>query len=339
MLSTAPTLGRASARRGWGTLALGALVSVVALWLLYRSVNLEEVGAALVSSQPLWIVLALAAQLVAMLVSVLRWQVLLRPYPTRLWNLVSIYFVGHLLNTLLPAKLGSVSRVLLAAESEQLNLGLVLGSVAIEKALDSLVMLVLLALLVPFVPMPDWLRGSLLGSLVTGLVALAVLASVGRFRETLIAALARLETRLRGRTSERAAALARGLLESIAALTQRRDALVVPAWTGVIWLLGGLVNQLLFAAVGIEVPWSATWFVIVALQIGTRVPALPANLGVFHYVVVLALGVYGVSATAALAYAILLHLVVFILPAVLGAGFAIPVSARLARLVADWHRA
>lgn len=68
-------------------------------------------------------------------------------------------------------------------------------------------------------------------------------------------------------------------------------------------------------------------------------PALPANLGVFHYLVILALGVYRIPESAALAYAILLHLVVFILPAFLGAACALPLSARLAALVsAQWRR-
>jgi uncharacterized membrane protein YbhN (UPF0104 family) len=71
----------------------------------------------------------------------------------------------------------------------------------------------------------------------------------------------------------------------------------------------------------------------VALQFGTRIPALPANLGVFHYAVILALGFYGVNESVALAYAILLHLIVFILPAIIGAVCALPVSARLMMLV------
>jgi uncharacterized membrane protein YbhN (UPF0104 family) len=69
---------------------------------------------------------------------------------------------------------------------------------------------------------------------------------------------------------------------------------------------------------GLDVPWTAAWFLLVVLQLGTRVPSLPANIGVFHYLVILALGLYTVNGTQALGYALVLHLLVFILPALLG---------------------
>jgi uncharacterized membrane protein YbhN (UPF0104 family) len=57
---------------------------------------------------------------------------------------------------------------------------------------------------------------------------------------------------------------------------------------------------------------------LTTLQIGNKVPAVPANLGVFHYIVVLTLGLFGVDRTIALSYAFVLHSVVFLAPAVVG---------------------
>ncbi len=325
---------RVAPRSGW-TLLLGALVSGAALLLLVRSVDLNQTWDALKSSNPLLFVLAFGAQLLATEATMQRWQILLRPYPTRFRTLTQIYFIAHLFNTVLPAKLGTVARVLLAAESEHLNLGFVVGSVAIEKVLDSLLMVALLGVLAPFVPLPLWLRQSLIVTVLIVIVGLALVASIGRLREPLLAGLARLETRLLGPNSKRLENLARGMVENITNLTKRREIVSVLIWTAAVWIIGGAVNELLFAAVGIHLPWSAAWFVIVVLQIGTRVPALPANLGLFHYLVVLALGVYGVNESAALAFAILLHLIVFILPALIGAVCAVPVAARLSALVAS----
>jgi uncharacterized protein (TIRG00374 family) len=320
-------------RRVWLSLALGAIVSGVSLWLILQSVNMNATLQVLYRSNVWFVLLALLAQLAAMEISVVRWRVLLGPFPTSLQRLTQIFFSAHLLNTLLPVKLGSVARVLLAAESEKLNVGLVLGSVAIEKVLDLVVMLLLMLILAPFVPMPGWARDSLMVGVVTLVVVLAGLVLVTRLREQILALLGRIEGRVLGEGSLRSERFVRGLLESLENLTQRREAVQVLIWTGVIWLAGGLVNQLLFWALGIQAPWSAAWFVIVVLQIGTRIPALPANLGVFHYLVILALGVYGVGESEALAYAILLHLVVFILPALAGAVLALPLSARLFALV------
>lgn len=321
-------------RGTWVSLGIGALLSVIAFGLIARSVNVEATFAALASAQLGWFVLAFVLQVGAALSSVRRWQVLLQPYPTRFAGLAQVYFVAHLLNTLLPAKLGTVARVLLAAEEEKLNVGFVLGSVAIEKVLDVLVMLVLFLLLAPFAPLPEWARDSLGVSAFLVLAGIVLLVLVGRIREPLLNALERAEVKVLGARAPRLTGFVRGLLESLANLRERREALAVLGWTAVIWTLGSAVNHALFRAVGIDVPWSAAIFLMVVLQIGTRVPALPANLGVFHYLVILALGVYGVPESAALAYAILLHLIVFILPAFIGAACAVPLSARVYDLVA-----
>ncbi len=323
----------ASGRGAWLSLGVGALLSAVAFWAIARSVNPEATRAALTASQ-LWLVLlAFVLQNGATLSSVRRWQILLQPYPTRFWGLTQLVFVAHLLNTLLPAKLGTAARVVLAAEQEKLNAGFVLGSVAIEKVLDTLVMLVLFLVLAPFAPLPEWARDSLGASALLVLLGAVLLASVERLRAPLLNALARFETKLFGASAQRLADLARGVLESLANLRGRREAFAVLLWTAVMWTLGIAVNYVLFLALNLALTWSAAVFLLVVLQIGTRVPALPANLGVFHFLVILALGAYGVPESAALAYAILLHLVVFILPAFIGAACALPLSARLIALV------
>jgi uncharacterized protein (TIRG00374 family) len=314
------------------------MISGIALWAIAQAVNLQLTAAALAEANLVWFLLAFVVQLLATAFVIVRWQVLLRPYPTHLFNLTQIFFISHLLNTILPVKLGTVARILLAAESEKLNVGFTVGSVAIEKILDTVVMLVLLLALAPFVPLPSWLRDSLVAAVLLVLGILLVIVTLRRVREPLLAWLARLESKVFRRESHRTADLAAGLIESLVNFTQRREALPVLFWTALVWVAGGLVNQLLFSAVGLQMDGSAAWFVMVVLQIGTRVPSLPANLGVFHYLVVLALGVYGVNASAALAYAILLHLVVFILPAIIGAACALPVSARLVALAANGLR-
>lgn len=323
----------------WLSLLLGTLVSGVALWLIVSSVNLQQTLDALSTAHLEFFALAFVMQLVATGLMMRRWQTLLRPYPTRWLSLAQVHFCAHLLNTILPVKLGAVARVLLVADAEKLNTGFVLGSVALEDVVDAVAMLVLLITLASFVPLPLWLRDSLLASAAFVLVALLFLTSVPRFREPLLRLLERVETKLFGRTSPRLANFARGILENLSNLTHRRQIVSILFWTLCMWLVAASVNQLLFYALDLQLPWSAAWFVMVALQLGTRVPALPANLGVFHYVVILALGIYGVPSGAALAYAILLHLIVFILPAFIGAACALPISARITALVTQGWRA
>jgi uncharacterized membrane protein YbhN (UPF0104 family) len=70
-------------------------------------------------------------------------------------------------------------------------------------------------------------------------------------------------------------------------------------------------------ALGIEVPLvMASLFVLVVIHIGLVVPSSPGRIGVFHYLCVLSLSIFGVEGALALAYGFVLHFIV-VLPVVL----------------------
>lgn len=322
------------------SLLIGTIVSGIAFWLIWRETDLAASMALLLArldgNPGAWALAALAfgIQTLATLFVLRRWQVMLHPHPTSFWRLAQVFYLAHLLNTTLPLKLGTAARVALAAESEHLNLGFVLSSLIAEKALDTLAMLLLVVALTPFLPLPEWLREPLVVSVWLTLFAcccwgtalLCPCALVRRARASILD----LTTRHRALCAT-ACRFVHGMVENITTLTRRREALRILFWTLWVWLAGGAVNQLLLSALGIHADWNAAWLLLVALQIGTRLPSLPANLGVFHYTTLVTLALYGVDETAALGYAVLLHLIVFILPACLGAALAWPIGVRLGR--------
>jgi len=60
------------------------------------------------------------------------------------------------------------------------------------------------------------------------------------------------------------------------------------------------------------VSFVAACLVLVALTIGISVPSTPGRIGVFQYICVLALAVFGVPQAVAFAYGVLLHGIVFL---------------------------
>lgn len=331
--SSIKTPAPSSLRRHLPSLFLGLAVSVIAIWLIVRGVNLDETLTILVASHWQWVALAFIAQMIATAFTLRRWQVMLQPYPTQFFRLTQVYFIAHLLNTVLPAKIGTVARVALAAETERLNGGFVFGSIAAEKILDTWVMLVLFVLIAAWVPLPAWLREPLALSALVALVGVVAVLALRGLRARILSAVGSIERRVFGTDGHRLTALVNGVVENLVRLTGRREAAEVLIWTALMWITAGLANLLLFLALDIRVEWSAMWFLLIVLQIGTRVPALPANLGVFHYLVILTLSLYGVAEARALGFALLLHLIVFILPAFIGAGFSLPMIARVSELV------
>jgi uncharacterized membrane protein YbhN (UPF0104 family) len=164
--------------------AIAFLVAGLAAWLSARHIQWAELGAAL--AHPHWLLLAaaLATVLATTAGKAARWLVLLRHSGTRASpaRVVRVLLIGQMGNSFLPARIGDVARAVLLGPQSAAGVPAVLGTVVVEKALDGLVGLLMLAGLALGTPLPAWLRQSIFGfTLLTGLLlALLILAAVRR---------------------------------------------------------------------------------------------------------------------------------------------------------------
>jgi len=92
-------------------------------------------------------------------------------------------------------------------------------------------------------------------------------------------------------------------MHGLSVLRQPGRFAAVFAWSLAHWLLNGLGFWLSFKAVGITAPFSAALFLQAFIALGTAVPALPGFFGVFEYMSVQGLAVYGVSQQQAATWA------------------------------------
>ncbi len=134
----------------------------------------------------------------------------------------------------------------------------------------------------------------------------------------------------------------RRLLEIGAQFVRSADAFARPslviallAITIVIWAMYAGVNYILLGAVGAPFSWLAAIFLLVVLQLGVAVPSSPGRVGIYHYLAVQSLAIFGVDQATAVSYAILLHLISIILPAALGALLAWHSGVRLQSVPAE----
>lgn len=300
--------------------AAALLVAGLAAWLSIRRINWPAMEAALRATRLPLLALALGTVLLTTAAKAARWRVLLRPTEARISGarLLRILFIGQLGNIFLPARLGDMARAALAGPLANGGFPAVLGTLVVEKALDGVMGLLILAGLALGTPLPSWLRGPVLAlAALTGLMlALAALA-VARQRSALNLyrwLSAPLPTGMRQRLDHLLAEFALGLG------LFRRPADVVPAlgWSVAIWALAALTNTVTMAALGIEAPGWSTWLVLVTGYVATFLPVVPTHVGVFEYACVLALTTAGVDPAPALAFGLVLHLVVYAPPALLG---------------------
>jgi phosphatidylinositol alpha-mannosyltransferase len=294
-----------------GSSLLGAGLAALAL----QHIGVTRVAASLVASKPGLLLAGLAVMCAAMFVRALAWHTILVVAPT--WrrakrrDAMQGTFIGVLMSSTLPARLGEPSRALIVARRlgrARETLPVVLGTMVSQTLLNLLALLILGCVALSSVSVLDGHDRALL------LIALAPLAAlvVVLLAPILIppAAVSR---------SCRLQALSIGVRD---VLLRLRDGLQVfrrprPAALATVtqlgaWALQWLSCWLLLMALGLDshAGAAAAAGVLFAVNVTAVIPATPANVGVFQAACVAVLaGAYHVSTPDAIAYGIVLQAV------------------------------
>jgi len=309
-------------RREW-RLLVGLGLSVACLWLALREVSFMAVGEVLSAARWEWVALAGTVGLIITLVKAMRWQALFLPRQLPLGKVWSVFMIGQMLNAVLPARAGEVGRVFFIGGVEGVSRVKALSTVIVEKMVD-LVMLSLAYLLAAAwlvttpVGLPDWVRDVgtgliLLAALALGALMLFVYAGQAVWR-LLRRALSPLPPSWRA-TADRNAERAIGAFEAL-----QRWPVGVRVWCSalLIWTLTTLTNYLVFHAFRLDLSPEVALVLVVVLMSGVAIPPLPGNLGVFPYLCMLVLSLYGVNRETSLVYGVTLQMVSYLPVLVLG---------------------
>ncbi len=326
------TAEKSSWRKAWENptfrFGLGLLVSAILLYLAFRDVSLAEVLIPLGQADLVYVGLALLTVLLNNYFKVVRWQVMLGPpgRQVRFGDLLMAHLSGQTLNALLPLRAGDISRVVVIGNKGP-GWAFVLGSVALEKLVDLLSYALLFALVFLLIPLPDWMGNS--GWLLLGATVLMALVTyfVALRRRQLLQLTERWSQPLPGAWRDYLLERLHNGLESLEVLQRRSDLALIALWTGLTWALALLTNQLTLLALGIHLEWSASLLLLVGLIAGISVVTVPGRLGVFEWICVLVLSLYGVEQAQALSYGFLLHALVY-LPVLFGGVISLLILSR-----------
>jgi uncharacterized protein (TIRG00374 family) len=222
-----------------------------------------------------------------------------------------VLLVGQLLNTIFPARLGDLARAYVLGGMGP-GRTYVLGSIVLEKMLDSLAYITLFGITILLIPLPNWVGSSILiFVLVTLAITVVILLLVfwpTPFQRLLNFLLGKLPRRARTWITPR---IQQGLA-SLEIIRRRDDVFRLILWTAIIWALAIAINQLVLLALDIHLPLSASLLILVGLQAGISLPAIPGTIGLFEYICILALSVFGIEQSLAFSYGVLLHSIILI---------------------------
>ncbi|PKO05996.1 MAG: hypothetical protein CVU41_09405 [Chloroflexi bacterium HGW-Chloroflexi-3] len=292
--------------------ALKIALGLLLLYFSFQRVDWTLLLDALRSASGTWLLLAILSILLSLALKVLRWDLLLRNYHLRLplKRLTSAFFLGQAANILLIIRGGEVVRVTTAHQPGQDDWVEITATIAIEKYLDLLfLVLLMLAMSTNLPPLVLETMGSLYPLLIviTTLLLLVVLLGPTFWRrwfpgESQAPRWAKVQRKLDQ------------FLQASLWLRDPRKLLPSLGITLLIWAVMVLTNRLVFQSLAIDLGWDAAILVLILVYLGVLPALMPGNVGPFTYFAQLALIPFAVSQELAVAFAVILYVIVTLPP-------------------------
>jgi uncharacterized protein (TIRG00374 family) len=311
---------------------IGIAVSGLLLWWVFRDADLATIAHQLAAADPVLLVATGAILTTGGLVRAVRWRLLLEAGGARttLYARWASLNIGFMATNLFPARLGEIVRPLALSRMAPVSMATALGTVVLERALDTVVIIVLALVIVlsPAFPAGATVFGKPVGMTLTvsALVACGVLAliALAAFRPRGIVRVAHLWLgRLLGKSGEALARKIDALLSGLLLVRQPAALLKAMLWTVVLWLWMGSAFWTAFGAFGIHLGFPAAMFTECALSLFEALPAGPGFLGTMQAGVLASVhGIFGFGTDVTLSMAVGYYLAGFIPITLLGLYYA-----------------
>jgi hypothetical protein len=247
-----------------------------------------------------------------------RWNNLLRPIGAALplRRLMSVSAISFMAILALPARLGEFARPALLRKKGKVSATAVLGTVAVERIVDGL----MVSLLVFFccfslrhnLTAPSWMMPTAYISLgvFTGALTFLVFALMWTDRTIRFCLTMSLLPRLAPKLAHKIDELLRKLISGFKALGDGRNLALFVLWSALYWASNGLGMWLLARGFALDLSVVGAFATMGLVAVGITLPNTPGLVGQFHVFTTMGLSLYlgkEVAQSTGLAYAITLH--------------------------------
>ena len=308
---------------------LGLAISVVFMYFALKNLELDTFWQAMKSANYWWILPGVAVYFIAVWVRSWRWHYLLGPVkkiPTKV--MFPVTCIGYMGNNIYPARAGEVLRAVVLKRREGVPVSASLATVIVERIFDGVVMLAFV-----FVNLPALAKLSTSDSGFLGNIQSLALIGTGIFLGALVIFLLAamfpkvtirigqwfIDRLLPVRMREKATGIMHRFLDGLASLRSPFNILMVFLTSVVIWLLETVKYWFVMHAFTFTVSFFALMLLNGIANLATTIPSAPGYIGTWEAVTKAVLVAFGVGGSEALAYAVVLHVALWLPITLLGA--------------------
>lgn len=241
----------------------------------------------------------------------IRWKSLLLDKPKySAYNLGAVFTVGSMLNIFLPARAGDVYRAYYLGATKQEKKMKIFGSIILERTLDGICVFLILIGAVLIYSKQQWMLNLAyaIGALFIGSFVIFYLIFKFNKVDFICEKLITISSKLPQVISKHLIKLIEGInihtnsfMEGFEVLNSLKYTNQAFLMSIIIWLIECWVAFLIINSFHLSLGFSAALFVISLISFSTMIPSTSVFLGPYQYAYILALGIYNVDKSTALA--------------------------------------
>lgn len=306
----------------WFAVGFGIVISLVFLWFAFRNLNPAEVWEQIQQVNVGWLIAGALVYFIGVTLISLRWRFLLRSTQSvSLRSLIPLVLIGYMGNNLYPFRSGEILRIILLQRNTGIPVTRAATTVFVERVFDGLVMLTFIAVALLFVDIQavEIRRIATVATpiFLTAVVVFFLLATRPDVLRRILHIMGRI---LPGRLHVIMTRLADEVIEGLQALRSPADLAGAVICSYGSWMVEAVVYWMVSFAFGLDVSYPVMLLTVGVVNLAGLIPASPGQIGVFEFFVSLVLVAMLVPEAEAHAYALVVHVVIW-LPVTL-AGFA-----------------
>jgi uncharacterized protein (TIRG00374 family) len=294
---------------------LGIGISIFFMALLFRKIDFHQLAAALRSMDFRFLAPAVLFTFISYFLRAVRWKYLLITVKNiPLSSLYPATIIGYMANNLLPARLGEFVRAYVLAQREGLETPSVFASLVIDRLFDGFTVMLMLLFTLFTLHLPQQMAdaekalragGVVMFLLYSGVVLFLVLLKRQTLRTLTFVGL--ILKPFPKRLSERIIPLLGSFIAGIRLSSRGGHIAAIFLSSLAIWTFALLPIDMVLQAFGINLPITASMFIMVLLVFAVMVPASPGFIGTYHYACFKGLSAFGIAASTSVSIALIIH--------------------------------
>ena len=290
-------------------LVLTVVIAAILLYLAIRGVSWQEMVSTFRSARPEFLVILFVCSSISIFLRGVRWGVLVSarqkvPAFTMFWAAA----VGYLGNNFLPARAGEVIRTVMLGQKTGVSKSYIFATAMTERMLDVVILVLIGVFSIPFIgSTPEWLGNAMRVMGIIGFAALIFLFLAPRFSGWLERMILRLP--LPEKIRNMAVKLMHDFILGAGAFIHPARAGMFLLYSAILWSVDAVGGIMLSYGLNMSFNFAQAFVLLLAMGLSSAIPSTPGYVGVYQFVAVTLLPLYGITKSQALTFIIALQAV------------------------------